>query len=304
MYHSILVPLDGSPAGEHALPFALSIARHGDVPIDLLHVHVPLAPMYAEAAAGLEATLDPRIREQEQAYLDGIAHRLKNHSSSRIGVRLVDGRVVDSIRDWAQSRATDLIVMTTHGRGPLSRFWLGSVADQLVRRSPVPVLLVPPHGNVSDLPNEPVRSHILIPLDGAESAEQVIEPAISVGRLMGAVYTLLRVVEPLIGVGYDPVTIAYEVQDEHASAQKRQDAQIYLDRVADRLRQQSLQINTCVRVGHQPAAVILEQAASEGVTLIALQTQGRRGLSRVLLGSVADKVIRGATVPVLVLRPK
>jgi nucleotide-binding universal stress UspA family protein len=260
--------------------------------------------MYAEAAAGLENTLDPRIREQEQAYLDGVAQRLKSHSSSRIGARLVDGRVVDSIRDWAQSRAADLIVMTTHGRGPLSRCWLGSIADQLVRRSPVPVLLVPPHTNVPDLQSEPVLSHILIPLDGSEPAEQVVEPAVSVGHLMGAVYTLLRVVEPLIGVGYDPVTIAYEVQDEHALALKQQDAQIYLGRVAERFRQQSLQVNTCVRVGHQPAAVILEQAASEGVTMIALQTQGRRGLSRVLLGSVADKVIRGATVPVLASRPR
>jgi nucleotide-binding universal stress UspA family protein len=300
MYHSIVVPLDGSPFGEQALPLGLSIAQRAETSIDLVHVHVPLAPMYAESAAGLESTLDPRIREQEKAYLNDVVKRIAAGSPCRVWTKLLDGSVADAIREHAQTRKADLIVMTTHGRGPFSRFWLGSAADQLVRRSSIPVLLVHPKEKAGELAADCALRRILIPLDGSELAELVLGAAVSIGRLMGASYTLLRIVEPIMSVGYDPVTYAYEVVDERHLAQQKQEAQIYLDRVAERLRQQSLHAETCVRITHQPAAGILEYATAEGASLIALETHGRRGLSRVLLGSVADKVIRGATMPVLV----
>ena len=87
--------------------------------------------------------------------------------------------------------------MTTHGRGPLTRFWLGSVADELVRRASVPLLLVRPHEGVPDLAQEPILQHLLIPLDGSELAEQVLEPAVALGTLMAADYSLLRIYGPL-----------------------------------------------------------------------------------------------------------
>jgi nucleotide-binding universal stress UspA family protein len=304
MYHSIVVPLDGSPFGEQALPLALSIAQRAEVPIDVVHVHVPLAPMYAESAAGLETTLDPRIRDQEEAYLNDIVKRIAAVSRCRICTKLLDGSVADAIREHAQARSADLIVMTTHGRGPFSRFWLGSAADQLVRRSSTPILLVHPSERAPELATKSAPRRIVIPLDGSALAEQILDPAVSIGRLMGASYTLLRIVEPIMSVGYDPVTYAYEVVDEQHQARQKQEAQIYLDRVAERLRQQSLQVETRVRISHQPAFGILEYASNEEASWIALETHGRRGLSRVLLGSVADKVIRGATMPVLVSRPK
>jgi nucleotide-binding universal stress UspA family protein len=91
-------------------------------------------------------------------------------------------------------------------------------------------------------------------------------------------------------------------QSNALTEQKAQEAGAYLERVAQSLRSRSLSVKTKVAVHPEPAAAILE-AAQAGTDLIAIQTHGRRGLSRLVLGSVADKVIRGSSVPVLVQRP-
>ena len=77
--------------------------------------------------------------------------------------------------------------MTTHGRGLLSRAWLGSVADRLVRQLPMPMLLVRPHEtDPADITNPPSIKHVLIPLDGSELSECIVPHALALGRLMGA----------------------------------------------------------------------------------------------------------------------
>lgn len=95
--------------------------------------------------------------------------------------------------------------MTTHGRGPVSRLLLGSVADRLVREVPIPVLLVRPHEAAPDLASEPVLRHILVALDGSALAEQVLEPVVALGTLMQADYSLLRVYGPLVDTHLDPM---------------------------------------------------------------------------------------------------
>jgi nucleotide-binding universal stress UspA family protein len=131
----------------------------------------------------------------------------------------------------------------------------------------------------------------------------MIEPAVALGTLMGADYTLLRVIRPVLFPAAIPdgPTLNLGAQlmlDQVAklAAEVRKEAEAYLERVAGRLRAQSLSVRTRVALEDQPAAAILRAA-------VALETHGRRGLSRLFLGSVADKVIRGASVPVLVHRP-
>jgi nucleotide-binding universal stress UspA family protein len=117
---------------------------------------------------------------------------------------LLDGPVPDAINRYAAATGADLLVMTTHGRGPLARFWLGSVADALVRQASVPILLVPPKGAAPDLAQTPVIRRVLIPLDGSELAEQVLEPALALGAATQTEYTLLRVVTLATPPSYDP----------------------------------------------------------------------------------------------------
>ncbi len=295
MYRSLMVPLDGSPFAEHALPFAASIARRTGAALQIVQAHVPVASLYSGSELVADLTLDSTIRENETAYLDGVAKRLTEAVPVRVSRTLVDGMVADALHEQALAAAADLVVMATHGRGPFSRFWLGSVADALVRRLPMPILLVRPRDETPNLAAEiPVR-RVLIPLDGSDLAEQILRPATELGSLTQAEYTLLRVVEPFLP---PPHQLPGPLFDQLA-----REAQTYLDGVAGRLREQSLRVETRVVINRFAAAAILEEARVHTADLIALGTHGRGGLARLLLGSVADKVIRGAVTPVFVYRP-
>lgn len=301
MYRSLLVPLDGSTFGEHALPLALSIARRAGATVKLVQVHVPFAQMFAEGVSPGIYETDTSVMELERAYLDGVLKRLTTASSIQMTSSLLEGSgIAETLNDHAVASGVDLIVMTTHGRGPLSRFWLGGVADQLVRRATMPILLVRPHESAYDLTAELVLRHILVPLDGSVLAEQVLESAVALGRLMQADYTLVRIYGPLVDFGLGPLGYATVGGSEPLTEQMRAEANDYLNRVAERLQQQGHTVKTHVALGQHPANALLDAAKNLAADLIAVETHGRRGLSRLVLGSVADKVIRGSSIPVLV----
>jgi nucleotide-binding universal stress UspA family protein len=195
----------------------------------------------------------------------------------------------------------DLVVMNVVGAGPWTRFWLGSIADELVRRLPMPVLLLRPQDSVPELGREPAFRHVLVPLDGSAGAEQIVEPAVALGTLMRAEYTLFRVVTPLTPAG-NPTGEPPRQQLRVIEEQLRADAQAYLVRVAERLRARSLRVQTRVVLHEHPAVAILD-AQAHGIDLIAFTTRGHRALPLLFLGSTADKVLRGASAPVLVQRP-
>lgn len=303
MYRSIMTPLDGSVFSEHALPLALSIARRTGAAVRIAHVHTPIIALtYPGEYLVLDAALDIQTRESERAYLDGLAQRLASSWDVPITVALLDGpSVAEVLHDHARAVGIDLVVMTTHGRTGLSRFWLGSVANTLARQATLPVLLVRPRDDAFDLAQEQVVKHILIPLDGSRFADQVLDRAIALGVPMQAEYTLLRAIDPLLaGHTVPPYTVGL---DEKIYEQIRADAQNHLERVAEHLRAESLHVRTSLVIA-QPANAILTYAREHGVDLIAMATHGRGGMSRMLLGSVADKVVRGACAPVLLQRPE
>lgn len=207
-------------------------------------------------------------------------------------------------------KQVDLVVMTTHARGPVARLWLGSVADQLIRELLRPVLLVRPVEAKADLTMEVRLAHFLLRLDGTPLAEQILEPAAALGELMGAEYTLLRVVRPVAPVHYPPdgavggpLPEGILRQLRRVETESRRQAQEYLDDVAQRLRGRLLRVRTKLVDETQPAVAVIEAAHQLAADVIAMQTHGRRGLSRLFLGSVADKVLRGAGVPLLLQRP-
>lgn len=311
MFQSILVPLDGSTFGEHALPLAISIARRTGASLSLLHAHAPLRSVYVEGAALLDDTIEDDIKAQQKTYLNIVSERI--HSvlkDTPITTTLVEGDIGASIVAEADRQKPDLVVMTTHGRGPLSRFWLGSVANELIRQLSMPLLLARPSETPPDLNSDPRFQHILIPLDGTELAEQILEPATAIGKVMEADYTLVRIVKPVLAMtgpmdaamAAQPVQVSLE-QVDAVQEQLQQQAQNYLDQVSDRLREAGLAMRTHVSIEQQPAVAVLDESEKNDINLIAIATHARRGLSRLFLGSVADKVIRGAKVPVLVYRP-
>jgi nucleotide-binding universal stress UspA family protein len=303
MYRSILVPLDGSTFGEHALPVALTIARRAGIEVRIAHVHVMPEFVASLGAPAADAALDEPVRESERAYLSGLAQRLAATWQVEVTTALLEGPPAAALCDYARATEAGLIVMSTHARGPLARFWLGSLADTLARHAPMPALLVrPPYHAVDliDLRRERLLRRILVPLDGSALAEGAIEYAVQLGRCTDAEYTLLRAIDPLV-MDYAPV-VRLSGLDERLVERWRVEAAEYLEAVAGHLRVRSLHVHTKVVVA-PPAAAIVDYARVHQIEVIAMATHARAGVARALLGSVTDSVVHCASAPVLLHHP-
>ena len=295
MYRSIMVPLDGSLPSEQSLPYATALARRSGAALQLAYVHTPL--IVGEGAMYL-GTPDVQLWEEEKKYLLRVVERFKKTGLDKVSAHVLEGPIAESLQEHALGKGCDLIVMTTHGRGPVSRFWLGSVADQLVHRLPMPLLLIRTREEAPLPATEPEVRNVLVALDGTPMAEQILEPAGAMAKLLGASCTLMRVVPTVV-----PHVVYSEAAVSAALADKlRAEANVYLQRRSASLRDRGIAVQTRILAHAHPATAILNEAASGGYDLLALETHGRRGLPRLFLGSVADKVVRGASIPVLVHR--
>lgn len=296
---SVLTPLDGSRFGEFVLPCAAGIADRARWSLHLVHAHVPDPRSRKQrlptppgpvrgGRPGWERELDAR-----RGYLSSVVRRFGLQVGSTAALLAEEG-IPGTIRSHAESLGTDLIVMSTHGRTGLHRLWLGSVADVLVRTTRIPVLLVRPErtsrapGRLADI------NRVLVPLDTAGVAEEILEPAMELGRAMGWRFLLLHVVPTRLLVGARP----YPVHADDLDLRRRRGRE-YLHGVASRFRRRGLVADVRVVEGASPDRAILGVAESEDVDLVAMATHGRGGVTRAILGSVTDGVVAGTSLPVL-----
>lgn len=305
MYRNLLVPLDGSPFGEYALSFAWRIAQQSGAALHLAHVHALTDPIYVEGMPVIDADWHTLGREHERAYLEHVRDRLLSTAQRPIVCANPDndGSIAGTLAQYVVAHQIDLVVMTTHGHGGLTRAWLGSVADALVRSSPAPLLLLRPSENAHEIAERSLFQRVLIPLDGSALSEQILGPALELGGLAQAEYTLLRVAEPFVLTSYAPLAQINRL-DEQLTQEGLAEARAYVRRVAERLFVEGRTVHARALLAEQPAAAILDEAHRQETDLIALTTHGRGGLARLLLGSVADKVLRGAALPMLIARPQ
>lgn len=296
MYRQIMVPLDGSRFAETALPLALSVSRRTSAPLHLVTVQEPV-PSFAYDE--WESTAE----EWSRGYLESVVERIADRAGGSVTTTLLSGHVVEVLENEAESRDVDLVIMATHGRGMMSRAWLGSVADAFVHHTDRPVLLVrPTEGEEPDFDADPAPVRMLVPLDGTELSESVLEHAIEFGALFGAAYHLVRVVPfPMqFSSPYLPHTMQ---MNQQFVTEAKGGATDYLEERAQAFRKRGLHADTSVVVVAQPGHGILSEAAEADCDFIAMATHGRTGLTRAILGSTSDKVLRGAHVPLLLYRP-
>lgn len=291
MFDRLLVPLDGSPAAEAALAYAelipgravrlLAVVAEDDAP-DLTW---PVAPRYDEWRAAETTRLE--------TYLARVGEPL-GRQGRQVTCRVEEGDPADRIVEAAAE--ADLIVMTTHGRGGGSRALFGSIADRVVRHAPAPVLVV----RGGDRPvTPPPLTRIVVPLDGSALSECALIPAVDLADDLGVPLHLVRTLDvdrlrETVRAGTYAATAYARSLDEVRAA-----VADYLRAHELRLRGRDLRITSEVLNG-APAAEL--EALSRPGDLIVLTTHGRSGLRRWLLGSVADKLVRHASVPVLVVR--
>ena len=302
MIRSILVPLDGSEFSEQALPTAGAIARREGAVLRLVSVHVPAAILPFGGSMPIEAEAERRARDRAEARLSRIARWISEDYGVPVTHEVLDGPVVETIDRYARETGVDLITMTTHGRGGLQRAWLGSVADGLVRRTRLPVLLIRPRNRTSPRMRLAAFRRVLLPLDGSALAEAVITPAIAVAGPTNAEFVLLRIVPPL---GTSQAWVGEYAAFVHSSdlVQRMEEAGAYLHRVAEAMRREGLDVDTRVVPHSQAAIAILDEAERVRADLIAMATHGRGGVTRMVIGSVADSVLRRTPAPLLLIRP-
>jgi nucleotide-binding universal stress UspA family protein len=305
---TILVPLDGSPLAEHALPHARAMAQILDARLHLLRavpepVPEPVLIEAMPALSRLEVLPQEQHARQRTAAHEACAHaegylfsqvaRLRGRGL-RATTEVSIGRADEEIVAAAQHMHARMIVMATHGWSGLRRWALGSVADRVVRTSTTPVLLVRATG---DIAQEWTMRRIVVPLDGSYEAQQALPLACDLAERTNAALLFVRVLTPMLDLDIEWGAMAPEFD-----VQQRANAQQELQVLANEYRAQGLHVRTLVTFGY-PAEEIITTATRHNADLIVMATHGYSGLQRLVLGSVADKVLHATSTPLLLVRP-
>jgi len=286
----ILVATDFSPTGERAQTVALGLARTLDAELHVLHVRVLLD--------------DPHLGEEHQVELQRLLtatdgqtrHDLESEAAeSEVTVHphLVRGlSAAEAISETCADLGCDLIVMGTHGRRGISHLLLGSVAEKVVRTSPVPVLTVRPDATL------PANGfgRILVPHDFSEHSEQAVRTAAGWARLMEAEVTLLHAVEPVVYPEFYAVDL---LPDEMISRLKERSEEALQQVAAELLDGLSVRVEVVVgRAGD----TIVAAAQPQDHDLVIIGTRGLSAIEHLLLGSVAETVLRRCRLPLLAVK--
>lgn len=298
---TMLVPLDGSTFAAQALPVAADLARRTGGTLQFVTVHTPVAAVAAfDAPSWIDPTLDQEVRQRELVTLAEMGRRPEFSGVQLAAPAVLDGAVAPALADFVARAKVDMVVMTTHGRGPLSRFWLGSVADRLLRTLNVPMLLVRPRHEGAP-PALPEHGPVVVALDNTARSDEILFPVRALGLASGAVITLVHVLQPIAPLLLPDTVLA--VPDAGPLLETLQLAAYrHLHALAHELREAGYTVHVEVRTDPDVSGTILRVAHEVRAALVAITTHGYGGATRLLLGSVADKIIRGAECPVLVWR--
>ena len=182
MFRKVLVPLDRSPLAEQALDIAAEIAHASQASMDVVLVHQPKI-----LGVRIDEQFNVAMWNEEEKYTAAIVSEMETQQKVAASHAVPSGHPVEMICARAHDVGADLIVMTSHGRTGLSRAWLGSVADGVVRQSRVPVLMLRPAGG--ELPRgnvRPLLKRILVPLDGSALSASILDVASDLARCLKA----------------------------------------------------------------------------------------------------------------------
>jgi nucleotide-binding universal stress UspA family protein len=297
----LLVPLDGSAFGERALPLAVDIAQRSGAELQLVHVNSTFGHPYTLDRLVQDEVICHHcneLRRHKREYVERIGAKISHESAVRVTPIVLDKRHVSAALCEAVSDGVDLVVMAAFGKGLIRRWVSGSTARELIRRLAAPLIVVGSDGSFAKPAPERV-SRVLVALDGSRGAEQALGPALALGEITAADFVLLRVV-PLSSV-LGPLSHRSGSGELHWTPGRMElaSARRYLSRVAHRMEQQSCTVDTRAVLNQKSIArTIAANAAAYNADLIAIAT--RKDANKRWLGSIAERVVQFASVPVLV----
>lgn len=278
----LLFPTDGSDCAERAREHAAYLATRFD------------AAMHVVQVEERDVDLTDAIDFREADVLADLHAADSETSAARVEERrIAHPSVPDGILSYAEEQDVDLVVLGTHGRRGVQRVMMGSVAEEVVRRATCPVVTVGPSARP---PDEMGGGRLLVPIDFSEFQDRLLKHALGVARAYDMTLILLHVVEV---EGLPDVYQVYSTPPEPGVLADR--IEQVLEQRADEIREQGVEVALEVRSGHA-AEEILDTAAGLDADFLAIATHGRTGLDRILLGSVAETVIRQAPCPVLTVK--
>ncbi len=312
MFTKTLVPLDSTQISEGIIPLVTQLAQGLDMQVVLATAisqdNSPGA-LFDRIRGGIgghpsptaEAIAGPPIEKVEsdaRSRLDELAGAISQRGIS-VESMVGFGPASETIVRMATDSDCDLIAMSTRGRGALSSGLLGSVTYRTMHESPVPVLAVTPERAGRHRTIEDVISTVVVPLDGSELAETALPYAVALCRAMDTEMVLLHVVPA-------PETIYSDgnVGGQDASGGREELdalARMYLNGIVRRLEEEGLAAKVSVHEG-RPSNVITAVARGVEPSMIVMGSHGRSGVDRLLMGSVAEAVVRESGEPVLMVR--
>ena len=300
MFNHIVVPLDGSQLSEAALAYVVPLARKVESKVVLLHaISDPYGEIFDDAPDRIEAATAMRREATASAdsYITGVVERV-----SAEGVEcekyLSYGAPASAILEYVAERKPDLIAMSTHGRSGLRRMVVGSVTSAILPRAETPALIVHPPED-EEQPEISFQS-LVVPLDMSSRSEAVLPLASELAGALSLDTTLITCIPSpsRLYIGSVPEVYPYPDDLPQQALEAREE---YLQEVSNTFSEgQSADAHWEILEGG-PARKIVEYAEARHNTLIAMCTQGRTGLGRMVLGSITDAVIRAGNIPVLVV---
>jgi len=287
-YEDVLVPMDGSDHAARATDHALSLASRFDADVHALAV-VDLAKAAGPFdAGGLEKEFVERLNEQAREDLEHVENKWAQPDRYHGEVR--QGAPGETIVEYVREEGIDLVTMGTHGRTGVRRVVLGSVAEHVLRKSPVPVLTT---GAKSEEPPTLPYEDVLIPTDGSDCASAAVDHALEIAEVCEARVHTLNVIEEAVVTATPGGGLPSEYLESLEAAGEEA-----MDEIVQRAEERGLDTETTI-VQDRPGEGITGYAEANGVDLVVMGTHGRSGLERIMLGSTAEHVVRHGAFPVL-----
>ncbi len=299
-FSGMLIPLDGSKTSENVLPYARTLARNLQIPVEFMEaIDVARVAMHTSAEKSIHLdTLAGDIERKSENYLRKIA---ESFSRTAVQCTVARGKAENAIIDKAAADEKALIAMATHGRSGISRWLLGSVAEKVLRGARNPLFLVRASQDAQTEGEADIKS-IIVTLDGSELAESVLPTAINLARLLDLEVILFR--------AYELPAAAYYGKEDHLpdydelKNQVKQEAGAYLDAKAAAIKAGGIEkVSSALIEGPGPGEIITFAQKTPNA-VVAMCTHGRSGVQRWMLGSVTERVLRHSGDPVLVVRAK
>jgi len=300
MYKKILIPLDGSEAAENVLPYARAFAKRLALPVDLLEV-VDFTELARSVSAADSLFFDRLVKDEAHRSGDYLAGISQGFSGIAARCLVKQGSAADIIVEMAAAEKDTLIMMATHGRSGLNRFFLGSVTEKVLRATSSPLLVVSVKERAAAGGETDFKS-LVVPLDGSELAESVMPSVVALAKQLDLEVILFRAYAVPYGAYtagegfYDPVNL------EGFLARLREETIDYLENKAAELKRKGIEKVSYLAKEGLSADEIIKFARATPDNLIAMCSHGYSGVKRWVLGSVTETVVRHCGDPVLVLR--